>query len=186
LPAFFLQILCQIRDEEALRQQEERRKANQITETSTRMRGTTLANSDASTFRSEHKRKREVSEKEKEKSEAKKQARRDEENAIAQQLDVVKEEKARQAEARLKYLLSQSDIFAHFGKKGTSLAEYKDAGESGGRSHHKIATAEDLDEDEKAMAKEIGDDDNDEGDADEPHHTILLKQPRLITGGDLR
>jgi SWI/SNF-related matrix-associated actin-dependent regulator of chromatin subfamily A member 5 len=160
------------------------------------MRHTTITNTDASTVRSENKRTREVSEKEKAKFEAKRQAKRAEENAINKQLDVVKEEKAKQAEARLKYLLSQSDIFSHFGNQyknadsSTSPMEidFKTNEEPKGRrgSHHKIATAEELDEDEKAMAKEIGDDDNDEGDADETHHTMLLKQPRIITGGDLR
>jgi SWI/SNF-related matrix-associated actin-dependent regulator of chromatin subfamily A member 5 len=159
------------------------------------MRHTTISNTDASTVRSENKRTREVSEKEKAKFEAKRQAKRAEENAINKQLDVVKEEKAKQAEARLKYLLSQSDIFSHFGNQyknadssATPMEIDSKSDEPKGRrgSHHKIATAEELDEDEKAMAKEIGDDDNDEGDADETHHTILLKQPRIVSGGDLR
>eukprot|EP00599_Poterioochromonas_sp_BG-1_P014267 CAMPEP_0173160514 /NCGR_PEP_ID=MMETSP1105-20130129/17906_1 /TAXON_ID=2985 /ORGANISM="Ochromonas sp., Strain BG-1" /LENGTH=655 /DNA_ID=CAMNT_0014079465 /DNA_START=39 /DNA_END=2002 /DNA_ORIENTATION=- len=178
----------QKRDEEVLRQQEEKRKSNQAVETSTRMRETTLANTDASTSRNEYKRKREVSEKEKEKNDAKRQARRAEEDAINQQLDEVKEEKARQAEARLKYLLSQSDIFSHFGfgKSSDSGAKKDLPDESSKRTRRSLTSAEDLDEDEKAMAKEIGDDDNDEGETEEPHQTILTRQPRIVTGGDLR
>lgn len=117
-------------------------------------------------------------------------------------MDKVNEEKAKQAEARLKYLLSQSDIFSHFGvgndnKKDNNSSNSANAtsatskgGDSKPGSRHRTSGGntggEDLDEDEKAMAKEIGDDDNDEGDAEEVHHTILTKQPRLISGGDMR
>jgi len=45
------------------------------------------------------------------------------ENTIKQAHDELKESRAQQAEARLKYLLSQSDIFSHFGLgKGKATA----------------------------------------------------------------
>lgn len=91
---------------------------------------------------------------------------------------------------RLKYLLSQSDIFAHFGsgkfftenKKNSLPASASSASLS--KANKKGGETEDLDEDEKAMAEEIGEGD-DEGEI-VVHPTILSKQPSIIVGGEMR
>ena len=93
---------------------------------------------------------------------------------------------------RLKYLLSQSDIFSHFGKgakSSSTLASESSASSSGkaekSRRGRKPGVSEELDEDEEYMARELGgDDDDDCGTQDAA--TILLKQPSCITGGSLR
>jgi len=74
---------------------------------------------------------------------------------------------------RLKYLLSQSDIFAHFGAT-KSLEQYNSS------SNDATDTLEDMDEDEKAMAQEV------ESENIEEQSTLLLKQPSIISGGDMR
>lgn len=107
----------QIRDEEALKRQEERRKANSLGETETRLRGSTvsslqnphlkfltfefqLANTDAITSKESIKRKREVSEKEREQKEARKQAKMADQEALNTQMAELAKEKAAHAEAR--------------------------------------------------------------------------------------
>lgn len=81
---------------------------------------------------------------------------------------------------RLKYLLSQSDIFSHFG--ATKGYKNSNADTDSGR---KAAGGEDMDEDEHAMAGEIGEGDE-EGTTSSPHFVALTKQPSIITGGTLR
>lgn len=74
----------------------------------------------------------------------------------------------------MKYLLSQSDIFSHFGA-AKSLKQKQTNGDTA------VADVnEELDEDEKAMAQEIEDDSGNET------TTVLLKQPSIITGGNMR
>lgn len=92
----------------------------------------------------------------------------------------------------MKYLLSQSDIFSHFGKgakSSSTLASESSASSSGkaekSRRGRKPGVSEELDEDEEYMARELGGDDDDEG-GTEDAATILLKQPSCITGGNLR
>lgn len=127
----------------------------------------------------------------------------------------MKKLKAEQAEARLKFLLAQSDIFSHFGgvtgladnssSKSSALAA-KPAGNSGsrrGRGVHKSESTSnmsnannsnaDLDADELAMMDdENSDDDDDDADhsraaaAGKQKSAILLKQPSYISGGLLR
>ena len=62
------------------------------------------------------------------------QAKEKVENTIKQAHDELKESRAQQAEARLKYLLSQSDIFSHFGlgkgKGGNSASSSSSAAAS--------------------------------------------------------
>lgn len=80
----------------------------------------------------------------------------------------------------LKYLLSQSDIFMHFG--ATKELNQKIKPEVGKRT---LTAAEDeMDEDEKAMAREIGEGDDEE--VIDSHNTVLLSQPTIVTGGTLR
>lgn len=114
------------------------------------------------------------------------QARNEEESSMRAQHAAVKEERARQAEARLKYLLSQSDIFAHFGAGKSSLkstaASTLSQEASGRRSHRTAAVSDDLDEDEKALLNE------EEGEEEAPstRNTMLLKQPSIVSGGQMR
>lgn len=96
----------------------------------------------------------------------------------------------------MKYLLNQSDIFTHFGlgKKKPEEPPTLKASESSGSikgsssssSKHRGqgrrgADSDELDEDEKEMVEE------EEGEGDgKPHNTMLLRQPTLISGGDMR
>ncbi|KAM3574460.1 hypothetical protein VYU27_003566 [Nannochloropsis oceanica] len=89
------------------------------------------------------------------------------------------DERAKQAEARLQFLLRQSDIFTHFGltagkmqmeKEGEKGAGGKGASSSGaGGAKHRRAAADDEDEDEGG-----------------PEAHFLLQQPPSIKSGQLR
>lgn len=112
---------------------------------------------------------------------------------------------------RLKYLLSQSDIFSHFGNnKGKAsagagsavAAESKKAegqpektkrrgrppGSANGTSSKDKDNFDEMDEDEKAIAREIGADDDEtaESAVAQQKNTVLLKQPSCISGGQMR
>lgn len=112
---------------------------------------------------------------------------------------------------RLKYLLSQSDIFSHFGtvkadttgtgsgatngaqvsagSRGNSSANLSKSGSAANLSRagrRNRAASEELDEDEKAMAREEDGDEDGNGDGEGRKGTILLKQPSCITGGTMR
>lgn len=185
---------CAIRDEEVYRQQEERRKQNSMTETETRMRGSTMASSDAVVSKADvPKKTRHISQDERRQIEERRQIRNDEECIMKLQHDDVKAAKAQQAEARLKYLLSQSDIFAHFGvgRKDGGISK-PPAGESsspGRRSRTSTTSEVDLDEDELAMVNDEFDDDEYVAEASKVKHqqpAVLKKQPSIITGGELR
>mmetsp|Transcript_9123 Transcript_9123/g.8154 ORF Transcript_9123/g.8154 Transcript_9123/m.8154 type:complete len:1404 (-) Transcript_9123:63-4274(-) len=165
---------CAIRDQQVLALQEEKRKMNSLTETSTKMRTTTIATTDAVTQNLNNKRKREISDKEKELKEERKQIKLQEEKAIKKQHDVLKEERVKQAEARLKYLLGQSDIFAHFGSGGKANAS-KISSKEEPKGRNRRASVEEVDEDEKALIED-----------EEKQPTILLKQPSLVSGGPMR
>jgi SWI/SNF-related matrix-associated actin-dependent regulator of chromatin subfamily A member 5 len=116
----------------------------------------------------------------------------EEERAVAAQHDEVKRSKLEQAEARLKYLLSQSDIFSHFGTNKKPEPEKKPDGEkkrSRGRPPSSSNTFDELDDDEKAIAREVGsDEDEAEGAAatSARENTMLLAQPSSVTGGTMR
>eukprot|EP01038_Epipyxis_sp_PR26KG_P008238 gene8238-11148_t len=193
---------CAIRDEEFLKQQEERRKAHEYVETDTRMRGSTLAYTEYSTQKSEApRRKREYSERELEIMEKNKMVKKAEEKALKEQQADLKATKAEQAEARLKFLLAQSDIFSHFGAvKGMntsnpseSSAPVKGKGRgrpSGSSGRPAVSNQDELDDDEKAMAKEV-EDEEEEGNtsssvANKKESFFLLKQPSIISGGAMR
>jgi len=212
---------CEARDAEVLRQQEERRKSNNLTETDTRMRGSTLNNSETSFVNRESAKRpaRELSAAEIKERDKKRDVKKQEEALIKGQHDTLKVERARQAEARLKYLLSQSDIFAHFGKGGGgggSSAAAAAAAAGGGSSSGGVAAsassaslnsntaadgkrsrrsrkggkadAEDaLDEDEAAIVAEVDEDEEEGQDGSKKKKgTVLLKQPSIMTGGQLR
>ncbi len=85
---------------------------------------------------------------------------------------------------RLKYLLSQSDIFGHFGVGRQYKEEVEKKAESK-KDRRSRGDTEELDEDEKAMAHEIGDDEDGDGEV-ENKQTVLLKQPSIISHGQLR
>lgn len=90
---------------------------------------------------------------------------------------------------RLKYLLAQSDLFAHFqgGGKPERGGGGTDADPLSPKRGRRETKAEELDEDEQAMAREIGEDDEGEDEGEAPvHSTVLNKQPSIITGGLLR
>ena len=96
-------------------------------------------------------------------------------------------EKANQAEARLKYLLSQSDIFSHFGLNAGNKKVVDNTPSSPESPRHRgraAAADADLDEDELAMLEE----ENDESTAapGKGHTVMLQRQPTVITGGTMR
>jgi hypothetical protein len=113
----------------------------------------------------------------------------------------------------LKYLLSQSDIFSHFGavKTDTTGSGNAPAGKVGGSAslskagsannlaksasatnvsksgRRNRAASEELDEDEKAMVREEDDDEENDGEDDTVgKHAVLRVQPSSITGGKMR
>ena len=168
-----------VRDEEYLREQEERRKKNAVVETETRMRGSTIQQTDRVTSEFIEKKARTLTQKEKERLEENKRIKDADAKIRNQQLAELKQAKAEQAEARLKYLLSQSDIFGHFGvNKKTDEGKKPQS-----KADRRASTADELDEDEKAML----DEENDEDPAVPKHeNTVLLHQPSWVSGGQMR
>lgn len=162
------------RDEEFLVEQEERRKKNSMITTDTRMRGSTIHQTESVVV---EKKTREISQKEKDRHDENKRVKAADAAIRNQQLDELQKHKAEQAEARLKYLLSQSDIFSHFGvnKKPTAETPVKVA--AGRRS-----ATDELDEDEVAMLNE----EVDEVDEAPKQQSVLLQQPSWVSGGPMR
>lgn len=89
----------------------------------------------------------------------------------------------------MKFLLKQSDIFAHFGmkqsvKQGASeeaadkASSVSVAEKDRRKSHHKVIESEELDADEQAMAEEA--------EEHEAAATVLTSQPSIVTGGQMR
>ena len=195
---------CRIRDDAVFAEQEERRRNNQMTSTDTRMRNSTLSNTEAMTIKdAAPKRTRELSEKEKSDKKERLQVKREVKAAEDKQAAKVKATKAAQAEARLKFLLSQSDLFSHFGAAGGSKKQAVDSPKKySGSSRHVDGThsssrraagqsnqdLQGLDEDEEAMIAE----DEEEGEGVSasstavPKAQTLLTQPSIISGGQLR
>eukprot|EP00606_Chrysophyceae_sp_TOSAG23-5_P000848 GSChrysophyteH2.ASY1.ANO1.520.1 assembled CDS len=173
---------CAQRDAEAFAEQEARRKNNAITGFSTsRMRNSTMASTEVTERQqSAPKRKREESQASKEDKTRRRKERKEELQAVEMQMRDIEASRMEQVEARLKYLLSQSDIFAHFGagssssSSSSSSSQNKDANtKEPKRRSRRSSTA--LDEDERDF---LGDE-MDEGQQ-------LLSQPSIITGGTLR
>ena len=192
---------CAARDAEILRRQEEKRKQNSLTETDTRIRHSTLANSEAVAIKdSAPKKTREISEEERAAREERKQAKAKEDKNMSSQHAELKKIKLEQAEARLKYLLSQSDIFSHFGAtakdapppaRSASMASIdSQSSNTQSKSKHRGRKAsgpaeDEMDDDEKAMAAEI-DENEDDDNANKKKSSHLFKQPSCITGGQMR
>lgn len=184
------------RDAEFLEMQEEKRRQNATTNFDSRARNSTLAMTDATLTKSEApKRKRVVTEEEKKSRERSKQAKADEERRIDVQHKVISDSKSEQAEARLKYLLSQSDIFSHFGLKGKSEAKAstpskdKKDRDRDRKKDRKGVVYDELDDDERALMEDAGADSDDEGrgsGAGKGKQQVLLRQPSIISGGEMR
>jgi len=144
---------CAARDAVVSAEQEERRKKNEITGYSeTRMRKTTNVRSEhVAVKQAAPKRKREESDASKGDKIRRRKARVDELNAVDEQMKDIKASRMEQVEARLKYLLSQSDIFAHFGagttkKLQTLQADVEGTNSTASSSNSKGAAQEDEDD----------------------------------------
>jgi SWI/SNF-related matrix-associated actin-dependent regulator of chromatin subfamily A member 5 len=183
-----------LRDAEFLEIQEETRRRNATTNFDNRARNSTMALTDAAISKSEApKRKRVVSEAEKEARARTKAAKAEDERRIDVQHQEITDSKSVQAEARLKYLLSQSDIFSHFGLKGSEKEEptpsKKEERDRDRKKDRKGVVYDELDDDERAMLEEAGDDSDDEADkksnVTKKGH-VLLRQPSIISGGEMR
>jgi SWI/SNF-related matrix-associated actin-dependent regulator of chromatin subfamily A member 5 len=122
-----------------------------------------------------------------------------EKDATKAQMEVLKAHRAEQAEARLKFLLSQSDIFSHFGAvKADTTLDLKATSAASSSSSKKVtkrgsATGlDEMDEDERAMAAAEEDEaDGADGTGNvsgsrSKKNTHLSKQPDIITGGEMR
>lgn len=172
------------RDLEFLAEQEERRKKNTVLSSDTRMRGSTIQQTDA--FQIEEKKTRVVSQRERDRHDQNRRAREAETSVRNQQLDELKRNRAEQAEARLKYLLSQSDIFSHFGvgNKAAAMVDESSMPPPSGksRSDRRGAATEELDEDEIAIMNQ---EDDVEEKAPAQHHTLDV-QPSWVSGGQMR
>ena len=186
---------CAERDQEMLQQQEERRKKNEVGDVlSVTKRSTTQAASDTSQIKAIKeldKKPKILSAEETRAKEQKQEEKRVENETINKQKDEIKKSKASQAEARLKFLLNQSDIFSHFGngkgsqatdsdvKASTSSSASQPPGSVSKRSRESKNDLTELDADEKAMMGE-----GDESDNIQP--AVVTRQPSIITGGKLR
>ena len=92
----------------------------------------------------------------------------------------------------MKYLLSQSDIFSHFGLgKGKPAASSISVSvgttkpcKRESRHCRSSGTFDKMDDNERVIAKAAGDDDH-EAEA-EPTGTLLLRQPSCVIGGEMR
>lgn len=85
---------------------------------------------------------------------------------------------------RLKYLLNQSDIFAHFGIGKKSVDTL--GGDENKKGKKKgTDNTEDMDEDERAMFEEEQEEyDSESGSVSK--HDILNRQPSIVCGGEMR
>eukprot|EP00605_Chrysophyceae_sp_TOSAG23-4_P002848 GSChrysophyteH1.ASY1.ANO1.3137.1 assembled CDS len=140
---------CAERDAVVRAEQEARRKKNNVT-------GFSMEKREAAP-----KRKREESDASKKDKARRRKERKEELEAVDASMKDIKASRMEQVEARLKYLLSQSDIFSHF---GAGTKKMKDTLQSSVRVSN---------EDERNLIAEEADDD-------------LLQQPSIITGGLLR
>jgi SWI/SNF-related matrix-associated actin-dependent regulator of chromatin subfamily A member 5 len=123
--------------------------------------------------------KRELTEEEQERRKSAQQEKAARQAILDKQHNALKEEKAKQAEARLQYLLRQSDIFKHFGLKGATSAE-GDAADSGSSKGGGAGGPG-----RRAKHREHDDAVDDELNEDSQAH-FLLQQPSSIKNGQLR
>ncbi|CAM9745440.1 unnamed protein product [Chrysoparadoxa australica] len=124
----------------------------------------------------------------KEERDKEKAAKNATEAVIEGQRNDIKTAIAKQAEARLQYLLKQSDVFSHFGvgkenaeRKAMKAREAaaKTAKAGGGGKHRHVEGAGDGDEEGGGEGEEAEEE-------DENQPTFLTKQPSIITNGQLR
>ena len=179
---------CAERDTEILRRQEERRNEYTVGEVlESRGRTSTTAKTVVSNADYAKGRKTRVLSEEKQREKEDREAEKaEEEYTIKQQKAELNKAKAEQYQARLNYLLNQSDIFAHFGVEGEIApkvqATHGDDGKSGVRGSARSRGSRDdlpeFDEDERALMAET---ENDVGTSSK-----ITRQPSLITGGTLR
>ena len=183
-------------DEKFRVDQEERRQKNDITGfTGSRMRNSTVQSSSTATEKVTVKRKRVESKLQKKDKETRRRVRKVETDAIEEQLEDLRVQRAAQAEARLKYLLSQSDIFAHFGagQKHKSKQDKQQAAKNASKSsssatrspgQRRVEPNSNIDEDEAAMMAEEGEDGD--GASGNVGYETLAAQPSIVSGGQMR
>jgi SWI/SNF-related matrix-associated actin-dependent regulator of chromatin subfamily A member 5 len=119
-----------------------------------------------------------MTEEEKERRRAAKEASQEKKDAadkkIAGEKGKIEEAVAEKAEARLNYLLKQSDIFQHFGA-GKKMQAQKDKQEKEAAEKRAGGRRSAGDDDEEEETEEV-----------EEETTFLTQQPSIITGGKLR
>jgi SWI/SNF-related matrix-associated actin-dependent regulator of chromatin subfamily A member 5 len=191
------------RDQTVLAEQKRRRAVNDVTGTTgSRMRDSTVVYSESvSAKRSEPVKKKEFSQKEKASRDLLKAERLADQSRMKEEHQELKATRAAQAEARLRFLLSQSDIFAHFGagkdlvgaeeakakaakssRKGSPRSSSSSGGGSGSsrRDRRSVAPKEgELDADEQAILEE-------EGEHVKSKLSVVHTQPSIVTGGEMR
>lgn len=122
--------------------------------------------------------KKEISEEEKELRRQLQEEKAARQSHVNQQHAALAKERAEQAEARLSYLLKQSDIFTHFGLKPQDA---KDGKKNGGSSKDAGSSSSSR----RAKHRMSEEDGNDEVDDEREAH-FLLQQPSIIKHGQLR
>ena len=207
---------CDARDAQVLAEQEERRQSNQATETSTKMRNSTLSNTEALAVKEAAKSSRaprQLSAHQQKEKDDRAKLKMAETKRVKKADEELKKVKAEQAEARLKFLLSQSDLFSHFGKsadgKGGGIFDKmapKDISSARGKNDSKTPFSPgssrrqinesnqnlaELDADEAAMLEDEEDDEDGTSTSSSKEKkakkgTILMSQPSIISGGQLR
>ncbi|CAM9489243.1 unnamed protein product, partial [Phaeothamnion confervicola] len=142
---------------------------------------------------------RQFSAEEQKKRQEKAEAKEREEAAISQQQGSIKQEIAKQAEARLNYLLQQSDIFKHFGVGKEKDASGGNASSSSGKKKGKgpkqplgdsssggpLSPGKHRRPDGGGVAED-GDESDADDDAKEEKTVYVAKQPSCIKGGQMR
>ena len=135
-------------------------------------------------------------------SKAQKKAKKSmESSVITEQMDELKATKAEQAEARLRFLLTQGSIFSHFGSKTKALAEKASKEKEKNASTFKSKRGANIKEEvvvensptrnRRDFKHDNGLDEEDQEAIDElegggPNTFALTAQPSIITGGTLR
>ena len=157
-----------------------------MTETDTRMRGSTLKSTEVLAAKeSVPKRERKLSDKHIKERDERRAAKAATEKAISDQHQDLSKRKTQQAEARLQFLLKQSDLFAHFSGKGPIMSGATTS--SSASSSPTTSKGPDI-----GSPRRRGDfteeDNNNEPEEEEENNnqTYFSVQPACITGGQLR
>ncbi len=158
-----------------------------MTETDTRMRGSTLKSTETLAAKeSVPKKERKLSEKHIKERDERRAAKAASEKAISDQHDDLSKRKTQQAEARLQFLLKQSDLFAHFSGKGPTGG---DMATSSASSSSSSTAGKRPDIGSPRRRGDFTEDDNADETAEQEdtnQGTYLSVQPACITGGQLR